>query len=368
MVVGGGILFLSPGFAYNESCMVAWEFDYPLAELTAFGVGGRVAQFARAGDSDSLVACLAARPPAPVRILGQGTNLLIADGQLPGTVIAARSPHCSMIGSVIWADAGLGWDRLVAMVVTRGWWGLELLSGIPGTVGAAAAININAYGQSLSDCLIGVEIYDPDAAQRRLLPIRSGDWGYKQSPVQGQFITRVGWRLSRQPTTKLVYPAARDYARSQGLNPNQLEDRRRVIIAVRRQAGALYSPAGDGQARTCGSYFKNPAVGRRQLKPLLEADEAGRSRAALKRMNRVHGGHKTRVSAALVLLAAGFSRGQTFGRVRLHPDHVLKLENYQQASAQEIYQVGGHIQATVKSKLGISLEPEISFWGQFDQA
>ena len=82
-------------------------------------------------------------------------------------------------------------------------------------------------------------------------------------------------------------------------------------------------------------------------------------------MNRLQGGQATRVSAALVLLATGFCRGQIFGRVRLHPDHVLKLENYQQASAAEIYQVGAEIQAAVKAKLGILLEPEIAFWGDF---
>ena len=344
--------------------MVAWESDFPLAELTAFGVGGRVACFGRSRGSDQLVDYLHDGPPRPIRLLGQGTNLLIADGPLPGTVISVVSDRWSMIGPVAWVDAGFNWDRLVAQTVTRGWWGLELLSGIPGTVGAAAAININAYGQSLFDCLIGVEVYDPAGGRVRLWPLRPADWGYKQSPLVGQFITRVGFRLSRQPTTKLVYPSALAYAKERGLKPASLGHRRRIILGVRGQAGALLNSNGHG-AKTCGSYFKNPVVGRRQLKQLLAADESGQSARALRRMNRVHGGRTTRVSAALVLLAAGFRRGQSFGRVRLHPDHVLKLENQQQASAGEIYQVGDWITRTVRQKLDIALEPEVVFWGQF---
>lgn len=344
--------------------MVVWESDFSLAELTAFGVGGRVANFGRSQDSDQLVDYLHDNPPPPVRLLGQGTNLLVADEPLAGTVISLASRRYSMIGSVVWADAGFNWDRLVAMVVTRGWWGLELLSGIPGTVGAAAAININAYGQSLFDCLAGVEVYDPAAGRVRLWPLRPPDWGYKQSPLAGQFVTRVGFRLSRQPTTKLTYPSALDYAKQNRLKIDNLAHRRRIILGVRGQAGALLTPGGRG-AKTCGSYFKNPVVSRRQLKQLLAADEAGHSTRALKRMNRTHGGRTTRVSAALVLLAAGFRRGQSFGRVRLHPDHVLKLENHRRASAAEIYQVGESIAQTVQQKLGVELQPEVAFWGQF---
>ena len=349
----------------GAKAVVSWQSDFSLADLVAFGVGGRVARFGRATSSQQLVEFLAAGPPPPIRLLGQGTNLLVADAPLAGTVIQASSPHYSIVGPVVWAEAGLGWDRLVAMTVSRGLWGLELLSGIPGTVGAAAAINISAYGQSLADHLVGIEVYDLTAGRLRMLPHYPGDWGYKQSPVRGRFVTRVGWRLSRRPTSRLLYPSALAYAQKEGLKPGLLADRRRIILGVRRAAGAIYAPAGPDQAKTCGSYFKNPIVSRRQLKALLAFDESGRRRAALRRMNRIHGGRTDRVSAALVLLAAGFERGQTFGRVRLHPDHVLKLENYQKATAKEIYQTGAEIQAVVKDRLDILLEPEIAFWGDF---
>ena len=83
-------------------------------------------------------------------------------------------------------------------------------------------------------------------------------------------------------------------------------------------------------------------------------------------MNQIHGGLSNRISAAHVLLAAGYDRGQVFNKVRLHPHHVLKIENYKSASASDIYKVGRSIQKNVKVKLGINLEFEISLLGYFE--
>jgi UDP-N-acetylmuramate dehydrogenase len=98
---------------------------------------------------------------------------------------------------------------------------------------------------------------------------------------------------------------------------------------------------------------------------LMAYDETGKSAELLKQMNQVHGGDQKRVSAAHVLLAAGFERGQSWGPVRLHPDHILKVENTGGATAQNIYDVAGEIVRTVKDKLAIELTPEVRFLGEF---
>jgi UDP-N-acetylmuramate dehydrogenase len=102
-----------------------------------------------------------------------------------------------------------------------------------------------------------------------------------------------------------------------------------------------------------------------QVQKILEHEEFKVSREQLLRQNVIHGGDKTRVSAAHVLLAAGFERGQTWGEVRLHPNHILKIENTGNATAQEIYDVVQIILGTVEQKLGIKLEPEVRFLGEF---
>ena len=94
-------------------------------------------------------------------------------------------------------------------------------------------------------------------------------------------------------------------------------------------------------------------------------DETGKTLDRIINQSKIHGGNAQRASAAHVLLAAGFHRGQTWGNVRLHPHHVLKIETLPGATAQEVYDVTQLILETVKDKLDITLEPEVKFLGNF---
>jgi UDP-N-acetylmuramate dehydrogenase len=135
-------------------------------------------------------------------------------------------------------------------------------------------------------------------------------------------------------------------------------------MEARRRAGSLLLAPGIGHF-TAGSFFKNPLVDESQVKSILSHEESAISREQLLRQNVIHGGSQTRVSAAHVLLAAGYKRGQTWGEVRLHPDHILKVENVGNATASQIYDVVMDIIFTVKNKLDITLEPEVRFLGEF---
>lgn len=84
-------------------------------------------------------------------------------------------------------------------------------------------------------------------------------------------------------------------------------------------------------------------------------------------MNQVHGGTTKRVSAAHVMLAAGFARGQQWGNVKLNDKNLLKIEALEGANSSEVYKVAQDIIATCQSKLGITLQPEAEFLGNFDQ-
>jgi UDP-N-acetylmuramate dehydrogenase len=148
-----------------------------------------------------------------------------------------------------------------------------------------------------------------------------------------------------------------------GLEPNNLVNRRQIILAARKKAGALLKP--NDSTHTAGSFFKNPAVDPKQVDQLMANEEFGQSRQQIMQQNQVHGGSNVRVSAAHVLLAAGYERGQTWGPVRLHPNHILKLENTGGATANQIYAVVQEIIQTVQAKLGITLEPEVQILGQF---
>ena len=102
-----------------------------------------------------------------------------------------------------------------------------------------------------------------------------------------------------------------------------------------------------------------------QATELAKYDESGKALARILDQNKIHGGSSHRASAAHVLLAAGFKRGQTWGHVRLHPQHVLKIETLPGATATEVYEVVREIVDTVQQRLNITLAPEVRFLGKF---
>ena len=337
-----------------------------LGPLTSFGVGGPAERYLRLASAAELNSWLTAGQ-RPRWLLGSGTNVLISDEGLPGLTLHLQGGKITRHGQLVIAEAGAEWDAVVQLAVESGLWGIELMSGIPGTVGGAAAININAYGQSLVDRLDWVEAYDPGRGRLRKLKPRADDWDYKHSPfADGRLIVlRLGLGLKEEPTDELRYAKALEYARRHGFDPASLRQRRQIILGVRAEAGSLLNDSPAGRAKTCGSFFGNPIVRPEQIDRLLAHEESGLEKSQLLEMNRLHGGRIERVSGAHVLLAAGFKRGQAFGKVRLHPSNVLKLENWRGASAQEIYQTARLIQRTVAEKLKIKLEFEVRTLGHF---
>lgn len=341
-----------------------------LAPLTNFKVGGWAENYLRLDSASKLKEVIKDRPSLkPCWFLGSGTNVLISDQGLNGLTLHFQGGQIIYQDKkdLIIADSGVSWDELVLFTLKHQLWGIELMSGIPGTVGGAVAININAYGQSLVESLKWVEIYDLDENKFKKVITNQRVWGYKKSPFMQKniVIIRAAFQLAKSSTVELSYETALNYARTHSLDHKDLLARRQIILGTRSLVGSLLNDTPIGRAKTCGSFFKNPLVKVSQIKKLIAHDETNLSEEALLKMNLLHGGTKSRVSAAHVLLAAGFKRGQTFNKVRLHPDHVLKIENYQKASAQEIYDTARLIQATVKMKLEIDLEFEVSLLGKF---
>ena len=340
-----------------------------LAPLTAFRVGGAAENYLPFDSGSELRTRLKELKRQPPRwLLGSGTNVLVSDRGLPGLTLHFRKGEIARErGNLLVADGGALWDDVVRCALENQLWGIELMSGIPGTVGGAVAININAYGQALAERLRWIEIFDPGRGQLEKIRINARDWGYKKSPLSSgrTIIVSVALKLAERPTCELRYAKALSYARQRGLDPGQLAARREIILGARAAAGALLDGSPSGRAKTCGSFFRNPLVAPEQVESLLACEESRLQAKELLEMNRLHGGQSRRVSAAHVLLAAGFRRGQTFGRVRLHPDHVLKIENWRGASAQEIYDTAELIRKTVFDKLSIRLEFEVKTLGAF---
>src|SRR5690606_29550887 len=119
----------------------------------------------------------------PWLVLGGGSNLVVADEGVAGTVLKVETRGIRAEGDqpLLRVAAGENWDALVARTVAEGWAGIEALSGIPGTVGAAPMQNIGAYGQELAETLVAIEFLDHEMGQVLRLPATELELGYRTS-------------------------------------------------------------------------------------------------------------------------------------------------------------------------------------------
>lgn len=343
--------------------------DVPLSECTSFGTGG-VAEAMLIIEDSSEVEHALIHIDKPLWFLGSGANVLISDEGLDGTVIHMDTHEITLQDDLLIADAGVDWDTLVQKSLRHKKWGLERMSGIPGDVGAAVVGNIAAYGQAVSDSLQWVEVIDTRANKPLIEKLDVGKLGLKYRfsdfqtrKLKNMLIVRAAFKLSNE-SQPLTYASATKIAKELKLDADNLSQRRKIILEARRRIGSL-AEGKNKSLKTAGSFFRNPEVNEKQAEKIMAYEERGINYEAIKKQNQVHGGSATRVSAAHVLLAAGFKRGQSWGHVRLHPDHILKLENTGHASSQDIYDVSREIIKTVKHDLGIKLEPEVRFLGDF---
>lgn len=339
----------------------------PLAPYTSLRVGGPAKELYLVHDYDSALEAMKSSPATP-KILGFGCNVLVSDYGIENRAIIWRGGNVSVDKEILTADAGVWWDNAVKIALENNLWGLELMSEIPSSVGGALFGNIAAYGQQVSDTLLSFEAYNPKTNQLETFSKDDFDFTYRWSSLQDHpelIITRATFRLSRNPLHELKYDSALAVSEEMGLSAKELKDRREAIIETRRRAGSLYDPENDRYEHTAGSFFKNPLVTTDQAKELATFDETGKTLERIENQSRIHGGDSHRASAAHVLLVAGFKRGQTWDKVRLHPSHVLKIETLEGATATEVYEVVQDILSTVKNKLDIDLEPEVKFLGKF---
>lgn len=336
-----------------------------LAPYTSLHVGGPAEELVIVETRDELIAALQNVQTKPW-LLGFGCNVLISDKGLPGKTLLWRTGKISIDDTQIIADAGVWWDDVVLTAVNKGLWGLELMSEIPSSVGGAVFGNIAAYGQQVSDTLDWIEVFNFSSGDTELHGKNDFDFTYRWSSLQDnpdKIILRAAFQLAEEPLHELRYDSALAVKDELGLTTDTPEHCRAVIIETRNRAGSIYHPSDEIAEHTAGSFFKNPMVSTEQAKELAAYDETGKTLERIENQSRIHGGDSHRASAAHVLLAAGFERGQTWGHVRLHPKHVLKVETLVGASSTEVYDVVQEIVSTVKEKLGIDLEPEVKFLG-----
>jgi UDP-N-acetylmuramate dehydrogenase len=354
--------------------------NIPLALQTTLGVGGAARYFLEASTPEEVCEGVSwARSRClPWFILGGGSNLVVADSGFPGLVLRLG------IRGISWADDGLevlftagageDWDSFVAHTVAYGGAGLECLSGIPGTVGAAPVQNIGAYGQEAGRAIRRVELLDTETGAVETFERERCAFGYRTSlfktAARGRYvILRVVFALIPRGTPCLAYADLQKYFA--GRLPT-LQQTRDAVREIRRRKGMLLVED-DSDCRSAGSFFKNPLLRAGQLAELqrrlavrnlsIPSYPSLPPQQAKDRAWRGPREAQHKVPAAWLIEQAGFAKGHTLGRVALSRKHALAIVNRGGATAAEVIALKDAIQDAVQEQFGIALEPEPVFLG-----
>ena len=329
--------------------------DAELTGLNTFGLPARAARLVRVRHADQVQALIgeAGWAVRPRLVLGGGSNLVLS-ADFAGTVLKVDIPGRRLLRStqeawIVEAGAGENWHDFVRWTLAQGWSGLENLALIPGTVGAAPVQNIGAYGLELVDRFDSLDAIDLDSGACRCFAVHDCAFGYRDSVFKRNpgkwLVTAVRFRLPRpwQPVTRYA-DVARELETRGVATPSAL-DISDAVIAIRRRK--LPDPAEIGNA---GSFFKNPLV------PEVQAEAL---RAAHPGLPVYPGGQDglLKLSAAWLIEQAGL-KGYRDGDAGIAAQHALVLVNHGHATGAQLLAVARTVIDTVRTRFGITLEPE----------
>jgi UDP-N-acetylmuramate dehydrogenase len=340
-----------------------------LSELTTMRVGGTPAEIYIAKTRDDLVehTLNVWRSGEDWLVLGGGSNVVIADDVSDLHVIKVENMGIEPVRNkedsrvVVRVQAGEDWDGFVNHTVKAGLAGIEAMSGIPGTVGAAPVQNIGAYGQELSDCLVRLEFVDYETQEVAILEAKDLQFGYRDSAIKrGRpgLITWVEFELQKlDGLSRPLYSTqiAADLGVAMGAQV-PIKDVRDSVLKLRARKGMLLDP-NDADSVSCGSFFTNPIVSDRVARTLPED--------APKYESEEDDGLTVKLSAAWLIENAGIEKGFRIAgsKAAISSKHTLAITNTGGATATEILQLAEYVQMRVSNKYAINLVPEPNLIG-----
>ena len=309
-----------------------------------------------------------------VRVLGELTNTVVAE-HVPGEVVLFRDGRDIQVATAadgtttLTVDASRSLDAVVADTTELGLHGMELLSGIPGTVGSAVVQNAGAYGQEIADVFVHASAYEMATGEVVTLTAEDLDFAYRTSALKPTtaappplVLLTVVCQLPSGPPAAMDYDDLVAHHADLGRPSDDVAARRLSVLDVRARKGMVVD--GPHWRPSAGSFFVGPDVPR-DLAVRIATDVRGEAFAD-RMLERAGPDDPTpRVPAAIVLRAAGFMNGDHWGRVGLSDRHVLALCNRGGATGTDVVAVSGLIQSTVRERLGIELRREVILLGDF---
>ncbi len=334
------------------------ETDFSLRRHNSFGIEAKARAYLRVDSAHALAQVKADQywSRQPRLILGGGSNLLLT-ADFDGLVLHLCSAGIEILGAdadatYVRAAAGENWHRFVQWTLSHGLPGLENLSLIPGSVGAAPIQNIGAYGVELSRCFHQLSAFDLDTGDVFTLDRAACAFGYRDSVFKQRWRQRavildVTFALPKRWQPVIAYAEVAQQLAAAGIAVPGAQDIGDAVIAIRRRK--LPDPAQIGNA---GSFFKNPLV------PAALRDALAVRYPQL--VSYPHADGMVKLAAGWLIEQCGW-KGKQLGAAGVYDKQALVLVNRGGACGADVARLAAAIQADVRERFGVQLEPEPVF-------
>ena len=333
------------------------QSDFPLKQYNTFGIDAKAKLFARFESVEELQMLL--QMPEIQKeeklVLGGGSNLLFTK-DFDGVVLQNGIEGIKVLQEddahvLVKAGGGEVWHSFVLYALQQNYGGVENLSLIPGTVGAAPLQNIGAYGVELKDIFHELEAVHLQTGEVRTFDNASCKFGSRESifknEVKGQYVvTSVIFRLHKKHTFNTSYGAITDTLEEMQVQQPSIQDISAAVCHIRQSK--LPDPKQIGNA---GSFFKNPEIPLDQFQQLKEQYPSIPSYPV--------SDTTVKVPAGWLIEQCGW-KGKVLGNYGVHKNQALVLVNYGGAKGEQVRQLAYDIIASVEERFGIRLHPEVN--------
>lgn len=330
--------------------------NYDLSKLNTFGISVN-AKFFTEIENETDVVELFNLPEFKQNqkiFLGGGSNVLFTKN-FEGLVIFNKLKGIKILNQdlqsvTIRCMGGEIWHDLVMFAVKHEYWGIENLSLIPGTVGAAPMQNIGAYGAELKDVLENVEAYQVENGEKRVFSTAECELGYRDSVFKNKlkdkyFISAITLKLNKIGEKNISYRVLKEYLEKNKIEINNPKDISDAVTFIRQSK--LPDPK---IIPNVGSFFKNVFVEKGQFQTL---------QVNYPEMPYFKEGEVVKIPSAWLIEQCGW-KGYRTGNVGVHEKQALVLVNYGGATGKELVELGNKITTSVREKFGLELIPEVN--------
>ena len=282
------------------------------------------------------------RQGLPLLVLGDASNVVLPP-VLKGLTLRVRMEGIEQHGDVIKVGAGVNWNNLVMLLCEDEWSGLENLSGIPGSVGAAPIQNIGAYGVQIEDCIVSVSVYDRHDGCACVMSREDCRFGYRDSIFKGEYrdrmvVTNVSLHLSKQ------FPPVTSYRDLQAANVQTPLEMARLVRSIRSRK--LPDPV---NAPNVGSFFKNPILDESAYVDFRSAHPTA--------PDGVRTDEGVKIHAAWLIERCGL-KSMRVGDAMVSEQHALVIVNTGAATQSDVDELATRVREAVSDRFNLSLTIE----------